>query len=43
MDGNFISPDDYSGIGAKFKYMCNTAGIFEADLRSASHDKGMIG
>jgi hypothetical protein len=42
-DGNFMSPDEYSGHGAKFKYWSNTAAIFEADLRSATHPQGMIG
>jgi hypothetical protein len=42
-DGNFMSPDDYSGWGAKFKYLCNTCAIFESDVRSTDHPQGMIG
>lgn len=42
-DGNFMSPDDYSGVGAKLKYFCNNAAIFQADVRSASHPRGMMG
>jgi len=41
--GNFMPPEEYSGHGAKFKYWCNTTGIFEADVRSATHPQGMIG
>jgi hypothetical protein len=42
-DGNFMSPDEYSGLGAKFKYFCHNTAIVEADLRSLSHPQGMIG
>jgi hypothetical protein len=41
--GNLMSPDEYSGYGAKFKYFCNNVGIFEADLRADKHPQGMIG
>jgi hypothetical protein len=42
-DGGLMSPDTFSGYGAKFKYFCNTAAIYEADTKSSSHHRGMIG
>jgi hypothetical protein len=41
--GNLMSPDEYSGHRAKFKYFCNNVGIFKADLRADKHPQGMIG
>jgi len=42
-NSNFMSPDGYSGIAAKFKYFCNTVAIFEVDLQADYHPQSMIG
>lgn len=42
-DGSFISPDTLSGILCKFKYLCYTAAIVQADLTKIHYERGMIG